>query len=44
MIQMLAAVDKVETVDEVAVAKEIMEEVPVQPCLGRYQRLVPARI
>jgi hypothetical protein len=40
---MLAAVDAVETVDEVAVAKEVMAEVPVQLCLGRHQRLAPAR-
>jgi hypothetical protein len=41
---MLAAVDVVETVDEVTVAKEVVAEVPVQLCLGRHQRLVPARI
>jgi hypothetical protein len=26
------------------VAKEVAAEVPVQPCLGRHQRLVPAKI
>ena len=41
--QTLAAVDAVETVVKVAVAKEVVAEVPVQPCLGRHQRLVPAR-
>jgi hypothetical protein len=30
----------VETVDVVAVADEVAAEVPVQPCLGRHQRLV----
>ncbi len=41
---MLATVDAVETAEEVAVAKEIVAEVPVEPCLGRHQRLMPARI
>jgi hypothetical protein len=40
----LAAVDAEETADKVAVAKEVVAEVQVQPCLGRHQRLVPARI
>jgi hypothetical protein len=44
VVQMLAMVDAAETVDKVAVAKEIVAEVPVQPCLGRHQRLVPAGI
>ncbi len=44
MVQTLAAVDAVDTVDKVAMAKEVVAEVPVQPCLGRHQRLVPARI
>jgi hypothetical protein len=44
MVQTLAVVDMVESVDEVAMAKEVLTEVPVQPCLGRHQRLVPARI
>jgi hypothetical protein len=39
-----STVDMVETVDEVAMAKEIVTEVPVQWCLGRHQRLVLARI
>ena len=33
----------VETVDKVAMAKEVVAEVPVQLCLGRHQRLAPAR-
>ena len=41
---MLAAQDTVETVDVVVVTKEDMAEVPVQLCLGRHQRLVPAKI
>jgi hypothetical protein len=41
---MLVMVDVVETVDEVAVAKEVVAKVPVQLCLGRHQRLVPAMI
>ncbi len=41
---MLAAVDVVEIVNKVAMAKEVVAEVPVQPCLERHQRLVPARI
>ena len=41
---MLATWDAVETVDVVVVAKEVVAEVPVQPCLGRHQRLVPAKI
>ena len=42
---MLAAQDAVEMAGEVAVAKEVVAEVTVQPwCLGRHQRLVPARI
>jgi hypothetical protein len=41
---MLAMVAIVETVDKMAMAKEVMAEVPMQPCLGRHQRLVPARI
>ena len=28
----------------VVVAEEVVAEVPVQPCLGRHHRLVPARI
>jgi len=36
-------VDAVETVDVVAVAEEVAAEVPVQPCLGRHQRLVPPK-
>jgi hypothetical protein len=44
VIQSLAAWDPVETVDVVAVAEEVMAEVPVQPCLGRHQRSVPAKI
>jgi hypothetical protein len=34
----------VETVDIVVVDEEFAAEVPVQPCLGRHQRLVPAKI
>jgi hypothetical protein len=41
---MLAARDAVETVDVVVVAEEVVAEVPVQLCLGRHQRLVPAKI
>jgi hypothetical protein len=41
---MLATQDAVETVDVVVVAKEVAAEVPVGPCLGRHQRLVPAKI
>jgi hypothetical protein len=41
---MLAARDAVETVDVVVVAEEVEAEVPVQLCLGRHQRLVPAKI
>ena len=41
---MLATQDMVETVDVVAVAEEAAADVPVQPCLGRHQRLVPAKI
>jgi hypothetical protein len=41
---MLAMWDAVETVDAVVVAEEVTAEVPVQPCLGRHQRLVPAKI
>jgi len=41
---MLAARDVVETVDVVVVAEEVVAEVPVRPCLGRHQRLVPAKI
>jgi hypothetical protein len=41
---MLAAMDVEETGDEVAVAKEVVAEVPVQLCIRRHQRLVPARI
>ncbi len=37
---MLAVQDGVETADEVAMAEEAVAEVPVQPCLGRHQRLV----
>jgi hypothetical protein len=44
MIQTLAVWDAVETVDVVAVAEEVVAEVPVQPCLGMHQRLVPAKI
>jgi hypothetical protein len=39
----LAMVDAVETAGKVA-AKEVLAEVPVQLCLGRHQRMVPARI
>jgi hypothetical protein len=35
-------VDTVETADKVAMAKEVVAEVLVQPRLGRHQRLVPA--
>ncbi len=42
MIRTLAAWDTVETVD--VVVEEVAAEVPVQPCLGRHQRLVPAKI
>jgi hypothetical protein len=31
-------------VEEVANAKEVVPKVPVQPCQGRHQWLVPARI
>ncbi len=41
---MLAAQDAVETVDVVVMAEEVAAEVPVQPCLGRHQRLVPAKM
>ena len=41
---MLAAQDAVETVDVVVVAEEFAAEVPVRPCRGRHQRLVPAKI
>ncbi len=47
MIQTLATWDTVETANMVAMvakAEEVVAEVPVQPCLGRHQRLVPARI
>jgi hypothetical protein len=44
MVQSLAGVDAVETADKVAVAKEVVAEVPVQLCLGRHERLVPAKI
>ncbi len=44
VVQTLATVDTVETADKVDVAKEVVAEVPVQPCLGRHQMLVPARI
>jgi hypothetical protein len=44
VLQMLAAVDVVEIADKVAVVKEVVVEVPVQPRLGRHQRVVPARI
>jgi hypothetical protein len=40
---MLAAWDAVETVDVVAMAKEVAAEAPLQPCLGRHQKLVPAK-
>ena len=43
-IRTLAARDAVETVDVVVVAEEVAAEVPVRPCLGRHQRLVPAKI
>jgi len=43
-IRTLAAWDAVETVDMVVVAEEVAAEVPVQPSLGRHQRLVPAKI
>jgi hypothetical protein len=33
-VQTLAMVDGVETADKVAMAKEVVAEVPVQPCLG----------
>ncbi len=36
--------DVVETGDVVVVAEEVAAKVPVQPCLGRHQRLVPAKI
>jgi hypothetical protein len=41
---MLAAHDAVETAEEVAMAMKVVAKMPVQPCLGRHQRLVPARI
>jgi hypothetical protein len=41
---MLAAWDVVETVEVVAMAEEVGAKVPVQPCLGRHHRLVPAKI
>ena len=41
---MLAAWDTVETVDVVVMAEEVAAEVPVHPCLGRHQRVVPAKI
>ncbi len=41
---MLAVRDGVETMDVVVMAKEVAAEVPAQPCLGRHQRLVPAKI
>jgi hypothetical protein len=44
VIRTLATWDAVETVDVVAVTEEVAAEVPVQPCLGRHQRLVPAKI
>ncbi len=44
MIRLLAVWDAVETVDMVVVAEEVAAEVLVQPCLGRHQRLVPAKI
>jgi hypothetical protein len=44
VIQTLAMWDVVETVDVVVVAEEVIAEVPVQPCLGRHLRLVPAKI
>ena len=44
VIRTLATWDAVETVDVVAVAKEVAAEVPVQPCQGRHLRLVPAKI
>jgi hypothetical protein len=44
VIQTLAAWDPVETVDVVVVAEEVAAEVPVQPCQGRHQRLVHAKI
>jgi hypothetical protein len=43
-IRTLAARDVVETVDVVDVAEEVAVEVPVRLCLGRHQRLVPAKI
>jgi hypothetical protein len=33
VVQTLAMVDMVETVDKVAMAKEVVAKVPVQPCL-----------
>jgi hypothetical protein len=41
---MLAAREAVETVDVVVMAEEVTAEVPVRPCLGRHQRLEPAKI
>ena len=40
----LAVQDAVETAAVVAVAEEVAAEVPVQPCIGRNLRLVPAMI
>jgi hypothetical protein len=40
----MAVVDLVETVNKVAVAKEVVAEVPVQPCLEGHQWLGHVRI
>ncbi len=40
----LAAHDAVDTAEEVAMAMKVVAKMPVQPCLGWHQRLVPARI
>ena len=44
VIRTLAMWDVVETVDVLAVTEEVAAEIPVQLCLGRHQRLVPATI
>ena len=36
--------DAVETVDVVVMAEEVAAEVQMQPCLGRHQRLVHAKV
>ncbi len=41
--QMPVMWDVVETAEEVVMDKNVVAKVPVQPCLGRHQRMVPAR-